>query len=162
MLVFWIFDGEGRELGLGYGCGVDAPAGDGIVRVRRETKGRRGKGVTTIEGVATNLQAAFPLATPNVNILAAGISLHEFTISSPDIPAGKYSSGVLIDSPNIEIYNNEFISRQGDVAPTEANDGLTNVILQTWAGSDFGRPTTSMICSRISRQPCARLPACCS
>jgi translation initiation factor 1 len=28
-----------------------APAGDGIVRVRRETKGRRGKTVTTVEGV---------------------------------------------------------------------------------------------------------------
>ena len=28
-----------------------APAGDGIVRVRRDTKGRKGKGVTLIEGV---------------------------------------------------------------------------------------------------------------
>lgn len=27
------------------------PRGDGIVRVRRETKGRRGKTVTTIEGI---------------------------------------------------------------------------------------------------------------
>ena len=29
----------------------DAPAGDGVVRVRREVKGRRGKPVTTIAGV---------------------------------------------------------------------------------------------------------------
>ena len=29
----------------------DIPAGDGIVRVCRETKGRKGKGVTTISGV---------------------------------------------------------------------------------------------------------------
>lgn len=27
------------------------PAGDGIVRIRRETKGRKGKGVTTIQGL---------------------------------------------------------------------------------------------------------------
>jgi translation initiation factor 1 len=27
------------------------PKGDGIVRIRRETKGRKGKGVTTISGV---------------------------------------------------------------------------------------------------------------
>ncbi|MEM5790269.1 MAG: translation initiation factor Sui1 [Syntrophobacteraceae bacterium] len=28
-----------------------APAGDGVVRIRRETKGRKGKGVTVITGV---------------------------------------------------------------------------------------------------------------
>ena len=27
------------------------PSGDGIVRIRRETKGRKGKGVTTVSGV---------------------------------------------------------------------------------------------------------------
>lgn len=34
-------------------CRIDAPPpeGDGIVRVRRETKGRGGKTVTTVEGV---------------------------------------------------------------------------------------------------------------
>lgn len=34
-------------------CGKDRPAstGDGIVRIRRETKGRGGKAVTVIEGV---------------------------------------------------------------------------------------------------------------
>ncbi|OSM04057.1 putative translation initiation factor 1 (eIF-1/SUI1) [Magnetofaba australis IT-1] len=29
-----------------------APSGDGVARVRRETKGRKGKGVTTIAGLA--------------------------------------------------------------------------------------------------------------
>lgn len=36
-------------------CAADAaaiPVGDGKVRVRRETKGRKGKGVTLIEGLA--------------------------------------------------------------------------------------------------------------
>jgi len=28
-----------------------APTGDGIVRIRRETKGRKGKGVTTVSGL---------------------------------------------------------------------------------------------------------------
>lgn len=28
------------------------PSGDGVVRIRRETKGRKGKGVTTISGLA--------------------------------------------------------------------------------------------------------------
>ena len=30
---------------------VQRPSGDGIVRIRRETKGRKGKGVTTIDGL---------------------------------------------------------------------------------------------------------------
>lgn len=29
----------------------DAPSGDGIVRIRRETKGRKGKGVSIVSGV---------------------------------------------------------------------------------------------------------------
>lgn len=34
-------------------CGIEesAPAGDGIVRISRETKGRKGKGVTLISGL---------------------------------------------------------------------------------------------------------------
>ncbi len=34
-----------------------APAGDGIVRVSHETKGRKGKGVTVIRGVALDAEA---------------------------------------------------------------------------------------------------------
>lgn len=33
-------------------CAVETPKGDGIARVRRETKGRGGKTVTTIAGLA--------------------------------------------------------------------------------------------------------------
>jgi translation initiation factor 1 len=40
-----------------------APAGDGIVRVRRETRGRHGKTATTISGV--------PLPDPELRALAA-------------------------------------------------------------------------------------------
>lgn len=39
-------------------CGQDAPpAGDGIVRVSRETKGRKGKGVTLITGIPLDEKA---------------------------------------------------------------------------------------------------------
>jgi translation initiation factor 1 len=40
-----------------------APAGDGIVRVGRETKGRKGKGVTVITGVPLDTAALAQLAT---------------------------------------------------------------------------------------------------
>ena len=45
------------------GSGSSAPRGDGIVRVARETKGRRGKGVTVITGVPLDGQALKDLAT---------------------------------------------------------------------------------------------------
>jgi translation initiation factor 1 len=48
-------------------CGDDRPAsvGDGIVRIRRETKGRGGKAVTVIEGV--------PLAGNELKALAKAL-----------------------------------------------------------------------------------------
>ena len=45
-------------------CGkaVAPPAGDGIVRVSRETKGRAGKGVTLVKGLALDAAALARLA----------------------------------------------------------------------------------------------------
>jgi translation initiation factor 1 len=45
-------------------CGqpTGAPAGDGIVRVSRETKGRAGKGVTLVKGLALDAAALALLA----------------------------------------------------------------------------------------------------
>ena len=44
-------------------CGKKvAPAGDGIVRVSRETKGRAGKGVTVVKGLALDESALNVLA----------------------------------------------------------------------------------------------------
>ena len=44
-------------------CGKKViPAGDGIVRVSRETKGRKGKGVTLIKGVPLDESALMALA----------------------------------------------------------------------------------------------------
>ena len=46
-------------------CGADRPAGDGTVRIRRETKGRGGKAVTVITGI--------PLAGPALKDLAKAL-----------------------------------------------------------------------------------------
>ena len=44
-------------------CGqTKRPAGDGIVRVSRETKGRKGKGVTLVKGLALDDAALAALA----------------------------------------------------------------------------------------------------
>lgn len=44
-------------------CGqTPVPAGDGIVRVSRETKGRAGKGVTLVKGLALDAAALTALA----------------------------------------------------------------------------------------------------
>ena len=43
----------------------DRPKGDGIVRIQRETKGRKGKGVTLISGI--------PLAPDELKILAKSL-----------------------------------------------------------------------------------------
>jgi translation initiation factor 1 len=44
-------------------CSQPLPTGDGIVRVSRETKGRKGKGVTIIRGVALDVAGLRQLAT---------------------------------------------------------------------------------------------------
>ncbi|GAB4190414.1 MAG: translation initiation factor Sui1 [Wenzhouxiangellaceae bacterium] len=50
-------------------CGKPKPpSGDGIVRIRRETKGRKGKGVTIISGV--------PLAGDELKALAKQLKQH--------------------------------------------------------------------------------------
>jgi len=48
-------------------CGKDRPAatGDGIVRIRRETKGRGGKAVTVVDGI--------PLAEGELKLLAKAL-----------------------------------------------------------------------------------------
>src|SRR5262249_61169875 len=48
------------------------PQGDGSVRVGRETKGRRGKGVTTITGLPLDQEAFMELATMLKNRCGSG------------------------------------------------------------------------------------------
>ncbi|MFU8796095.1 MAG: nitrous oxide reductase family maturation protein NosD [Dehalococcoidia bacterium] len=57
----------------------------------------------------------------NINILSSGVKLHGFTIKSPDVPADRYSGGIHLDSPDVEIYDNDFVLR-----------GHYCVAIQTW------------------------------
>jgi translation initiation factor 1 len=57
-----------------------APAGDGIVRVARETKGRQGKGVTVITGLPLEEQGLQKLATDLKRRCGAGGTIKGNTI----------------------------------------------------------------------------------
>ncbi|MDP2730109.1 MAG: right-handed parallel beta-helix repeat-containing protein [Dehalococcoidales bacterium] len=62
----------------------------------------------TIKGVAMTAYTLFPLAAPNIEILANGVKVHGFTIQGPDPVSGYYSSGMVIGASNVEIYDNSF------------------------------------------------------
>ena len=57
-----------------------APKGDGVVRVGRETKGRKGKGVTVITGVPLDGDALDGLATRLKKRCGSGGTVHEGVI----------------------------------------------------------------------------------
>lgn len=57
-----------------------AARGDGIVRVARETKGRKGKGVTVISGVPLAADALEELATRLKRRCGSGGTVHEGVI----------------------------------------------------------------------------------
>ncbi len=63
---------------------------------------------TVIKGVANVASASFPLAVPNVHILADAIFIHGFTIQGPDPVAGFYSSGTVIGGDLVELADNAF------------------------------------------------------
>lgn len=57
-----------------------APAGDGIVRVRRETSGRGGKTVTTISGVPLASDALAELAKELKRACGTGGTVRDYVI----------------------------------------------------------------------------------
>jgi translation initiation factor 1 len=57
-----------------------APSGDGVVRVGRETKGRKGKGVTVVTGVPLAGEALEELATRLKKRCGSGGTVHEGVI----------------------------------------------------------------------------------
>ena len=71
-----------KENSLVYSTGIgkivskaDKPAskvGDGIIRIRRETKGRKGKGVTTLSGMAMNASEIKSLCSELKKICGTG------------------------------------------------------------------------------------------
>lgn len=56
------------------------PTGDGIVRIRRETKGRKGKGVTTISGLLVDEKELKDIAKQLKKVCGTGGSVKEHTI----------------------------------------------------------------------------------
>lgn len=56
------------------------PQGDGIVRIRRETKGRKGKGVTTISGIQKTEAELKELAKQLKQLCGSGGSVKDGTI----------------------------------------------------------------------------------
>lgn len=56
------------------------PAGDGIVRIRRETSGRKGKGVTTISGLNLEAGALNSLAKQLKQLCGTGGTVKDFVI----------------------------------------------------------------------------------
>jgi len=62
------------------GKGASLPKGDGVVRVGRETKGRRGKGVTTITGLPLDEDGLQELAAKLKNRCGSGGTVKEARI----------------------------------------------------------------------------------
>jgi hypothetical protein len=63
----------------------------------------------TIKGIANVDVNLSPLAAPNIEILSNGVRIHGFIIESPDYESSKYTSGIIIGSKDVEIYDNDFI-----------------------------------------------------
>jgi parallel beta-helix repeat protein len=63
--------------------------------------------VTKIKGMTS--VNWFP-GSANIEILSNGVKIFGFTIESPNVPAGKYSGGIVLNGTDIEIYNNAFVS----------------------------------------------------
>ena len=57
-----------------------APEGDGVVRIHRETKGRKGKGVTLIKGLPLDEKALKTLAKEIKKRTGTGGSIKDFVI----------------------------------------------------------------------------------
>jgi len=59
---------------------ASVPQGDGIVRIRRVTKGRKGKGVSVIEGLGLKADALKTLCTELKKLCGCGGTVKEFNI----------------------------------------------------------------------------------
>jgi parallel beta-helix repeat protein len=87
--------------------------------------------VVTLKGVATVAAGLFPLADPNIDIQATGVSIHHFKIEAPDYVVGFYSSGIVVGATNAAIYNNAFYANR-----VNSTDDISQSI-QTYATVDI-------------------------
>ncbi|MFH1325147.1 MAG: hypothetical protein ABIH49_00055 [archaeon] len=72
------------------------------------------KTITIIKGIANVPIASYPLAIPNIDIQANNVKINGFNVQSPDYVSGYYSSGIVLDGQNIEIYDNNLVTTQAD------------------------------------------------
>ena len=97
------------------------------------------KGVTLqgnnaiIKGVANVNITLWPLAVPNIDIREDNVALYGFTIKGPDYAPGYYSSGIVIEGSNVEIYNNAFETTPGNDA---SGDEISQAI-QTYSNASI-------------------------
>ncbi|MCD4791273.1 MAG: right-handed parallel beta-helix repeat-containing protein, partial [Bacteroidales bacterium] len=92
----------------------------------------------TIKGVDTEPVANWPLANPNIEILASGVKIHGFTIQSPAYVSGYYSSGIVIGAANVAIYENDFEVWAGnDVDGDEISQAIQTYFKGAMPGVDI-------------------------
>jgi hypothetical protein len=65
-------------------------------------------GLSVIQGVASVDSALFPLAVPNIEIVADQVGIHGFTIRGPAPTPGRYASGMVIGGSHAEVHHNAF------------------------------------------------------
>jgi hypothetical protein len=109
---------------------IDAASSDDTIEVRDGTyvedlvipAGKDGLGLvgagagttSTIKGVQNVPIGDWPLAAPNIEILADDVIITGFNIESPDYAADNYTSGMVIGGGNAEIYENVFNVTQAE------------------------------------------------
>jgi hypothetical protein len=89
----------------------------------------------TIKGVAMVAADDWPLADPNIDILADGVKISGFTIEGPDYVADYYSSGIVLDGVNIEIYDNDFVTTTAETVDELAH-AITTYSKTVFADAD--------------------------
>ena len=85
----------------------------------------------TLKGLAKVDATLFPLADANIDVLATGVSIHDFTIEAPDYVVGFYSSGIVVGGTNATIYHNTFLANI-----VSSTDDISQSI-QTYNGVDI-------------------------
>jgi fibronectin-binding autotransporter adhesin len=106
-----------------------------------------GAAQSIIQGVADSTLADWPAATPNIEILAAGVKLHGFTVRGPVTTDDDFAGGLVIGGTgaatvtNIEIYDNIFeVTGSADVFTDNrgVSYGIQTKSVVDVAGIDIG------------------------
>ncbi len=84
----------------------------------------------TVKGIDTEPDSNWPLANPNIDLQANRVKIHGLTIESPTAADGYYSSGLVLNGTDTEIYDNNFISK--------ANGNGYCVVIQTYRDDVLG------------------------